>query len=381
MNDNWTRSFQDKLGDWEMDVPVATPVHFRRGWLLPAAVAAAAALILLLLLPDSGKKPAVQPAARLLAEATPVSIRAAAPALPPVRTFAVRHRHVEKPGTDDQETAKHSVPDLPEPESQQPQQPDQTPVPTPEPPEETGSFPVIDSRMYHRAEGFSLKIQAGNFLSGDPSRKAVDPMGIQHLRQAKASATIHWTNISNMESNANNPIERGYSGNDLKNSQLRYRLPIKAGLSLRWAPIWSAFGLESGLTYSYQHVWQTFDNSAKSRHYRYHYAGIPLKADWEVAQWRHFRVYGAAGAECQWLVAGTIDTSDYLVQISLPIESHPMLFSLGAAAGVEYAFALRTGLYLEPGVTWTARPQGDLPNYYREHPLAFDLHVGLRFKL
>ena len=93
MNDNWTQPFQDKLGDWEMDVPVATPVHSRRGWLLPAAAAAAAALILLLLLPDSGKKPAVQPAVRLLAEATPASIRAASPALPPVSTFAVRHRH------------------------------------------------------------------------------------------------------------------------------------------------------------------------------------------------------------------------------------------------------------------------------------------------
>ena len=379
MNDNWTQPFQDKLGDWEMDVPVATPVHSRRGWLLPAAAAAAAALILLLLLPDSGKKPAVQPDVRLLAEATPASIRAAAPALPPVSTFAVRHRHAAEPGTEVQETATPSVPDLPEPESQQPQQPDQTP--TPERAVETGSFPVIDSRIYHRAEGFSLKIQAGNFLSSDPSRKATDPTGIRPLREAKEPATIHWTNVSNMESNENNPIERAFSGNDLKYSQFHYQLPIKAGLSLRWAPIRSAFGLESGLTYSYQHVWQTFDNSAKSRHYRYHYAGIPLKADWEVAQWRHFRVYGAAGAECLWLVAGTIDTSDYLVQISLPIESHPMLFSLGAAAGAEYALAYRAGLYLEPGLTWTAKPQGDLPNYYREHPLAFDLHVGLRFKL
>ena len=51
------------------------------------------------------------------------------------------------------------------------------------------------------------------------------------------------------------------------------------------------------------------------------------------------------------------------------------------AAGIDFGLTRHFSLYVEPGLAWHFEPAGNLPNYYREHPLSFDLRAGLRFTL
>ena len=89
MKDTWTQAFQERLGDYELDVPVPAGVPGRRRilpWL--TAAAAAAALALLLLLP--GRRPAGNPlsATQLIAEALP-RVQAPQPDLSTARLLPV----------------------------------------------------------------------------------------------------------------------------------------------------------------------------------------------------------------------------------------------------------------------------------------------------
>ena len=78
MKDNWIQPFQDKLGDYEFDLPA--PQGRKIGWWVPLLAGAAAALLLMLLLrtPESRQQPAP---AFALADASP-SLTLPAPAHP-----------------------------------------------------------------------------------------------------------------------------------------------------------------------------------------------------------------------------------------------------------------------------------------------------------
>ena len=49
MNDNWIKPFQDKLGEFELDVPSTAPVRRKTVWLAPLLAGVAAAGLLLML--------------------------------------------------------------------------------------------------------------------------------------------------------------------------------------------------------------------------------------------------------------------------------------------------------------------------------------------
>ena len=155
---------------------------------------------------------------------------------------------------------------------------------------------------------------------------------------------------------------------------------VKAGVSLRYdfSPV---FGLESGFGYAYRHAWQVFEPSGNTRHYRGHYLDVPLKADLVLLRRNDFHLYAALGGELEWMVSGRTDTDSELRSYALSATEHPLLGSLVASAGLEYAFSRWLCLYGEPGVAWYFTPQGNWPVYDREHPFSFDFKVGLRFLL
>ena len=162
-------------------------------------------------------------------------------------------------------------------------------------------------------------------------------------------------------------------------------LPVKTGFSLI-LPLSKGFALESGIDYAFHQATVTYgitNIATIQEDYRMHYLGIPVKAVFSLADWEKAHLYAACGGEMEWMIAGRVQSKDAVRATAekLRIKEHPLLFSLMAAAGIEYGFNARLGLYAEPGIAWHFKPQGTLPNYYREHPLAFDLHLGLRFNL
>ena len=89
MNDKWIKPFQEKLGDYELELPAASPR--RHGWIALALTgAAAAAAVLLFLLPTTGR-PSRENPVRLLAE-VPASVAVPTLSAPAQLLAPVRHK-------------------------------------------------------------------------------------------------------------------------------------------------------------------------------------------------------------------------------------------------------------------------------------------------
>ena len=170
---------------------------------------------------------------------------------------------------------------------------------------------------------------------------------------------------------------------DSKNTNegtVRHDLPVKTGVSLLiQGP--KRFSFESSLNYDY-HRSRISNPGTCELDYRMHYAGLSAKGIFTLAEGKRFHWYAAAGAEGEWMVAGRLYTwiNDHVNTID-PLNNHPFILSLTAATGVEFKFSELFGLYAEPGVALHSKPKGNLPDYYRDHPFSFDLHVGVRFNL
>jgi hypothetical protein len=166
----------------------------------------------------------------------------------------------------------------------------------------------------------------------------------------------------------------------INETEIHHDLPVKTGLSLMLEGL-GRFSLETSLNYDFHRSRSSYQN-AYELDYRMHYVGLAVKGLVSIADWERIRLYAGIGVEGEYMVAGRLYTRNngHLNTID-PLNSHPFLFSLNAAAGVEYKFNTLFGLYAEPGVAFHTRPKGNLPDYYRDHPFSFDLHVGFRFTL
>ena len=375
MNDKWIKPFQEKLGDYELELPAASPR--RHGWIALALTgAAAAAAVLLFLLPTTGR-PSRENPVRLLAEvpanvAVP-TLSAPAQLLTPVRkqpgqpeeSAAPTQVTAQEPA---QEPAQETAPELVQEPAQDPVQASaQLPQPFEQPEEEKASgFSV---RLHASPLAFSLD-ELSSF--GGSFDQALPHSG-EKIKQGDAIYDSEDNYNTNHLFHLSEPLS------------VNCALPVKTGFSLI-LPLSKGFALESGIDYAFHQATVTYgitNIATIQEDYRMHYLGIPVKAVFSLADWEKAHLYAACGGEMEWMIAGRVQSKDAVRATAekLRIKEHPLLFSLMAAAGIEYGFNARLGLYAEPGIAWHFKPQGTLPNYYREHPLAFDLHLGLRFNL
>ena len=371
MNDKWIKPFQEKLGDYELELPAASPR--RHGWIALALTgAAAAAAVLLFLLPTTGR-PSRENPVRLLAE-VPASVAVptlSAPAqlITPVRKQPGQPEESAAPTqVTAQEPAQETAPELVQEPAQDPVQASaQLPQPFEQPEEEKASgFSV---RLHASPLAFSLD-ELSSF--GGSFDQALPHSG-EKIKQGDAIYDSEDNYNTNHLFHLSEPLS------------VNCALPVKTGFSLI-LPLSKGFALESGIDYAFHQATVTYgitNIATIQEDYRMHYLGIPVKAVFSLADWEKAHLYAACGGEMEWMIAGRVQSKDAVRATAekLRIKEHPLLFSLMAAAGIEYGFNARLGLYAEPGIAWHFKPQGTLPNYYREHPLAFDLHLGLRFNL
>jgi len=390
MKDNWIQPFQDKLGDYEFDLPA--PAGRKVRWWVPALAGAAAALLLMLLLrtPGAGQQPMLKHA---LADAGP------ALTLPmPERPEALRTGHRTRPATSTPATqpAAPAITPAEAETSVSPATPEETTPATPVTPATPATQPIAEApaamddpsqwipdeeEISRRRVTLSTKLYAGNVAFRE---SAMESAGYEDLRDAPSyfsnhvGADLDWASNSLLEK-----AVHAYSVNSTQVKETVCDLPLKTGLSLQ-LNLTERLSLESGLTYSYHHSKQTLSGSLNGDYYydyRLHYAGIPLKMGYAFVQTDHLAAYLSLGGEAEMLVGGRILPIDGLTRNATAVKQHPLQFSLVGAAGAEYRFNPWFGLYAEPGVAYHFKPGGDLPNYYREHPWSFDLRVGLRFRL
>ena len=367
MNDKWIKPFQEKLGDYELELPAASPR--RHGWIALALTgAAAAAAVLLFLLPTTGR-PSRENPVRLLAE-VPASVAVPTLSAPAQLLTPVRKQpgQPEEPAAQTQVTVQEPV-----------QEPAQETAP--EPVQASAQLPQpFEQPEEEKASGFSVRLHASPLafsLDELSSFGGSFDQALPHSGEKIKQGDAIYDSADNYNTNHLFHLSEPLSVN--------CALPVKTGFSLI-LPLSKGFALESGIDYAFHQATVTYgitNIATIQEDYRMHYLGIPVKAVFSLADWEKAHLYAACGGEMEWMIAGRVQSKDAVRATAekLRIKEHPLLFSLMAAAGIEYGFNARLGLYAEPGIAWHFKPQGTLPNYYREHPLAFDLHLGLRFNL
>ena len=147
--------------------------------------------------------------------------------------------------------------------------------------------------------------------------------------------------------------------------QVHHRQPVRFGLSLRYQ-LDERWSVESGLTYTRlsSDITTTVDGVATTTELRLNYLGLPLNVSYSLWKNRHFGLYVTAGG----MIEKSLDTS-------------PLQFSLNGAAGAEYRLTGIFSLYAEPGLGYYFKDGSSTPTIYQDHPLNFNLSLGLRFNL
>jgi len=184
---------------------------------------------------------------------------------------------------------------------------------------------------------------------------------------------------------ANNPVDTSgfYTpetvpmsrrGRKVKSSSETHHLPVSYGVSARFK-LTRRFSINTGLDYTlYNSSFKTeyTDGSTVTEKQSAHYLGIPVRFDWMLVDRPHFGMYMGIG--------GQIDRCIYAKRGDKRLHEYNMLYSLGAAVGVQYNVNSRFSLYLEPDLGLNLN-EGDINTYRNGGEFMFTARAGLRINL
>ncbi len=229
----------------------------------------------------------------------------------------------------------------------------------------------------HNENRISVSISAANLFETNKTNR-----GYGTLR----TGTVFHSSSHEVKAASTSPMARilAANSNEEVNTRKKHKLPIKAGLSVRYK-ITPRLSLESGVTYSYL----SSELTAGSKGNRYEteqtlqYIGIPLKVNYSLWGNRYWEVYVSAGGEVEKCVAGKSETN-YVVDGKKVSTDHedvkvkPLQCSLNAAAGLQFNILPNLGVYAEPGVGYYFNNGSKVETIYKEKPFNFNLKAGLR---
>ncbi len=153
----------------------------------------------------------------------------------------------------------------------------------------------------------------------------------------------------------------------------RSHFPFRAGLSIG-IPIAERLKLTTGLEYSLYVTTYTYSLQGDKNQLA-HYLGIPLRLDWTLASNKWLDAYLGGGIEGDCCIGATFDGRRR-------IRREGLAFSLLGAGGVQFNFTDRTGLFLEPRLSWTIPSDNhELETWRTDNPLMFSVAAGIRFNL
>lgn len=162
-----------------------------------------------------------------------------------------------------------------------------------------------------------------------------------------------------------------------------HKLPLRFSIDLSWS-IADHLDVGTGICYSYlrSDIRYGYSDSPLSEAIQnMHFIGIPVNLKYTPWRFRKFDVYTSVGFMAEKCIGGEIkDGSSYGSGYSYEgCEERPFQFSLNAAAGIQYAFAPKCAVFIEPGVGLYLKNGSRLRTIYSERPLTFNVNVGLRF--
>lgn len=160
--------------------------------------------------------------------------------------------------------------------------------------------------------------------------------------------------------------------------EIHHRQPIRLGVSLHY-PLSDRWGIESGLSYTRLLSDITIKSATQTTHIeqKLSYIGLPVNVTYRLWNNRHFSCYLSAGVMAEMMIKGS-RTSEGKEE---NIKNQPLQFSINGAAGAEYQLGNVLGFFVEPGLSYHFKNSGDIPTFYQENPLGFNLNLGIRFYL
>jgi hypothetical protein len=158
----------------------------------------------------------------------------------------------------------------------------------------------------------------------------------------------------------------------LGDAQASHSFPLKVGLSIG-IPVAERWRVTTGLDYSLYRSAFTYPDSGEKRQFA-HYLGIPIRMDWILASNKWLDVYLGGGFEAEYCVRETL--------AGTRIDRNNYCLSLLGAGGIQWKFAGRAGLFLEPELSWTMPSNRVGPETYRsKKPFMFSISTGIRLNL
>lgn len=152
-------------------------------------------------------------------------------------------------------------------------------------------------------------------------------------------------------------------------ADIDHKQPLSFGVSVR-KNLAKGFSVESGLTYTYLASDIRYEGSAVTTSQKLHYIGIPVRGNWNFVDTKDFTMYVSAGGAVEKCVYGKIGTERETVK--------PVQFSVAGAVGAQYNINGRTGLYIEPGVSYFFDDGSPVQTIRKENPCNFTLQAGIR---
>jgi outer membrane protein W len=160
--------------------------------------------------------------------------------------------------------------------------------------------------------------------------------------------------------------------------EIHHRQPIRLGVSLHYR-LNDRWGIESGLSYTRLLSDITIKSATQTTHIeqKLSYIGLPVNITYRLWNNRRFSCYLSAGVMAEMMITGS-RTSEGKEE---NIKNQPLQFSINGAAGAEYQLGNVLGLFAEPGLSYHFKNSSDIPTFYQENPLGFNLNLGIRFYL
>ncbi len=152
--------------------------------------------------------------------------------------------------------------------------------------------------------------------------------------------------------------------------------PFSCGISVGYA-LMDRLSLTTGVVYmrAVSDFYSSVGSDQTVATQRLHYIGVPLGVRYRVWGTRLLKVYGMMGVEADFNVSATVRSGGVTTDVK---KDHP-LFSVSAAAGVQFNALSWLGIYAEPGVKRYFDNNSSLETIFKDQPWAFNLQVGLRF--
>lgn len=219
---------------------------------------------------------------------------------------------------------------------------------------------------------------AGGLTGGGFGRMAFEPAG-------DLMAPPLDSNPSDCQPEPDEPIDTAMAGGNVPagmsikkvksayTDSYEHNMPVSVGVSARFR-LTRRFSINTGLNYtlysSTRERWYSATGKTERDKQNVHYLGIPVRCDWQLVNRKKFSFYMGVGAQ--------VDKCIYASVGDERLYEKDFLFSLTGAAGIQYNFTNKIGLYLEPDVSFRLN-NGSLETYRYDNPAVISARAGLRF--